>query len=122
MSQQLRESKKDTKAKLHTKMAELGSGKFKIELLAERPCESAQELWRREGELVKQHGTLNVKVPGRTYTEWVETRREEIRQYKQEHYRAHKEERRQRDRERYLANRGQKSNIRRITPGSTEIQ
>jgi len=59
-----------TKYKLHTKMRELGVEQFYIELIEECPCDNKEQLRKREGEFIRQMGTLNKLVAGRTPTEW----------------------------------------------------
>jgi len=41
-----------------------------IQLYEVFPCNSRQELCRREGEVIREIGTLNKRVAGRTYKEW----------------------------------------------------
>jgi len=55
------------------KMKELGADNFYIELLEECPCESLQDLRKKEGEWVRAVGTVNQNIPGRTTAEWEET-------------------------------------------------
>ena len=55
---------------LHTKMRELGPKAFFIELIEEYPCTSKQELNAREGHFIKERGTLNDKVAGRSPGEY----------------------------------------------------
>jgi len=41
-----------------------------IELYAECPCNSKEELCKREGEVIREIGTLNSKISGRNVKEW----------------------------------------------------
>ena len=41
-----------------------------IELYEVYPCENKQELCKREGEIIREIGTLNSKISGRTDKEW----------------------------------------------------
>ncbi len=55
---------------LHKTMRELGTKAFFIELIEEYPCANKQELNAREGHFIKQRGTLNDKVAGRSPSEY----------------------------------------------------
>ena len=48
-----------------------------IELHSLYPCSCVQELKRKEGEIIREMGTLNVRVEGRTQKEWSKKYREE---------------------------------------------
>jgi hypothetical protein len=52
-----------------------------IELYEEYPCENKQQLNRKEGEIIRKIGTLNIRIEGRTQKEW-----------KQAYYENHREE------------------------------
>ena len=41
-----------------------------IELYEYYPCNSKEELLKREGEVIRLIGTLNMKISGRNYKEW----------------------------------------------------
>ena len=58
-----------------------------IELIEAYPCNSKNELHRREGQLIRENkgDVVNVFVAGRTKSEYVEDRREHIQQYKKEY-------------------------------------
>ena len=51
--------------KLYEKMREVGEDKFYIELIEEYPCQNSEQLLKREGEWMRQIGTLNENVAGR---------------------------------------------------------
>ena len=63
---------KYARMKLYQEMEKLGSEKFYIELIEHYPCTSKEELNKREGEYIRQLGTLNEKVSGRTQAEYKE--------------------------------------------------
>ena len=63
-------------SKLHTKMRELGNACFQIELIEEYPCETKQQLREREGEWIKNIGTLNETISGRTAQAYYEENKE----------------------------------------------
>jgi hypothetical protein len=71
-----------------------------IELHSLCPCNSKEELERKEGEIIRLIGTLNVKVAGRTQKEYYENNKEKITLYKKEWYEATKEEKKE-DRKKY---------------------
>ena len=58
------------KMRLYDMMKELGADKFYIELVEEYPCDNIEQLRQREGHYIRQLGTLNSRVDGRTITEW----------------------------------------------------
>ena len=55
---------------LYTKMNEYGFDKFFIELIEDYPCNSKIELGAREGHWIKERGTLNKIIQGRTKQGW----------------------------------------------------
>ena len=81
-------------------ISELGADKFSIELLESYPCESVQQLRRKEGEWVRRQGTLNTMLPGRTRAEYYTEHRDALTQKMREYYSEHREERSQKSFER----------------------
>ena len=60
-----------SKVKLYTDMNTLGYEHFKIELIEYYPCNSRDELIRREGEIIRELKLeLNMQIAGRTSKEW----------------------------------------------------
>ena len=57
-------------SKFYTYMNEIGMNNFDIELVEYFPCETKEELFRREGEIIREIGTLNEKNAGRTQGEY----------------------------------------------------
>ena len=47
-----------------------GIDKFYIEMLEEYPCENVEQLRKKEGECIRQYGTLNMKIEGRTLKQY----------------------------------------------------
>ena len=76
---------------LYNHMHELGVTHFYIELIENFPCNDVYELKAREGHYIRQFGTLNMLIAGRTYKEWAETHKEQRQQYNKQHYEANKE-------------------------------
>jgi Ca2+-dependent lipid-binding protein len=61
---------------LYIKIRELGIDKFYIELYENFKCENKEELRKREGEIIRQLGTLNKYIAGRTKKEWNQDNKE----------------------------------------------
>ena len=55
---------------LYLKMQEIGIEHFYIELLEECPCENKEQLRKREGQYIRQIGTLNKCIAGRSTKEY----------------------------------------------------
>ena len=60
-------------------MSDIGVDKFSIELHESYPCPSKEELHARENYWVRQLGTLNMVIPGRTIKQSSEDDKENIR-------------------------------------------
>ena len=54
---------------LYVKMVEHGVDNFYIELIEECPCDNLEQLRRREGHFIRNLGTLNKNIAGRTEQE-----------------------------------------------------
>ena len=65
-----RTSTKHKNYKLYRKMNEIGVEHFYIELIKETPCDNKEQLRAIEGEYIRQSGTLNSQIAGRTRKEW----------------------------------------------------
>ena len=63
-----------------------------IELYEAYPCNNKKELERREGQIIREIGTINKNIAGRTIKEYREDNKEEIIQKKKEYYERNKEE------------------------------
>ena len=67
--------KSDTKVRdgnIHKLIRELGEDKFYIELIESYPCNNREELRAREGYYIRERGSLNKAIAGRTRQEWFE--------------------------------------------------
>jgi len=80
---------KNTKVYKH--INDLGFDKFCISLIEDYPCTNKTELRRREGELIREHGTLNTDIAGRTREEWNEENKEKRSETKKEYRENNKE-------------------------------
>ena len=65
-------SKRDNHLKIHQKMLEIGVEHFKILLVAETPCENVEQLRAIEGEYIRELGTLNSQIAGKTSNDFKE--------------------------------------------------
>lgn len=76
-------------------MTEIGFDKFYIELVEDYPCETVEQLSRREGHWIRHYDTYkngyNSLIAGRTQQEYIEENKDLIREYKKEHYNENKE-------------------------------
>ena len=101
--------------KINKKMNELGINNFYIELIENFPCDNIEQLRKREGEVIRQLGTLNMRVERRTHKEWREENKEhlkkkyeenrnEILKKKKEKYEENRDEILQKKRECYNSN------------------
>ncbi len=61
---------KEYKKLLYVKMREVGQSEFYIELYEDYPCERKEQLLKREGEIIREKGTLNSRIEGRTLHEY----------------------------------------------------
>ena len=66
--------------KLYTHMIDIGIDKFYIELVENYPCNDVYELIAREGYYIRENGTLNKNVAGRTRKEYMEDNYEHLKE------------------------------------------
>ena len=59
-------------------MNEIGHTRFRIQLIEDYPCEDTYQLRQREGHFIREMGTLNLVVAGRTRTEYNQENKEKI--------------------------------------------
>jgi hypothetical protein len=65
--------------------------KWYIELYELYPCNTKEELHRKEGEIIREIGTLNCKIAGRTDKEYRENNKEDILKKSKEYYENNKD-------------------------------
>ena len=88
MSKHREDMRQETrKSRLYEKMRELGSDKFCIELLEECPVDNIEQLRKKEGEYIRQQGTLNMSIAGRSKKEWIEENIDERKEFLTNYYR-----------------------------------
>lgn len=95
----LRTTKKN-KMKIHTLMNELDIENFYIELIEYYPCNTRDELYKKEGECIRYYKSeLNKIIQGRSRKERNDENRDQYLNRKKEHYEKNKEHYRQKARE-----------------------
>ena len=72
--------------KLYQKMAEVGLDKFYIELIENCPCENKEELRKREGFFIREMGTLNSCIAGRSKKDWTIENNEHVVEHRKQYY------------------------------------
>ena len=70
---------------LYQKMRETNIEDWYIELYEEFSCENTEQLNKREGETIREIGTLNKVIPGRTQKEYIEDNKDKIKEYKKDY-------------------------------------
>jgi len=77
---------------LYAKMRELGVEQFYIELIEECPCDNKEQLHKREGEFIREFGTLNHVISGRSKKEWTHDNKEHCKERAKQYYKDNKEQ------------------------------
>ena len=70
-----------------------------IELFENFPCNSKEELNKREGEIIREIGTVNKSIAGRTRQEWYEDNKEKYKEYNKKYHQNNKDKRKETDQE-----------------------
>ena len=78
----------------YLKVNELGIDNFYIELIENYPCESLEQLRKREGHYIRKMGTLNQQIAGRTCKELLEQNKEKVKEYFKEYSKEYREKQR----------------------------
>ena len=81
-----RNSSKRDNQPLYILMKEIGTERFAIYLIENYPCENKYELGQREGSWIRQIGTLNKRIEGRTSKEYYEDNRGKRIEQQKEYY------------------------------------
>ena len=71
---------------IYQTMRKLGVENFYIELIENYPCDTVDELKAREGHYIRERGTLNTHIEGRTKQEWYKDNIERVKQQKKARY------------------------------------
>ena len=72
--------KKSKHLPLYTLINEIGIERFRIHLIEEYPCEDKYQLRQKEGQYIRQLGTLNKKIAGRTDQEYREENKDKLKE------------------------------------------
>ena len=91
---------------IHKLIREIGEDKFYIELIESYPCNSREELRAREGHHIRERGTLNMNIAGRTFKmyyqdnkyqfkHYYENNKEHIQEYHKQYYKQYYENNKQ---------------------------
>ena len=62
-----------------------------IELFEKFPCNSKEELNKREGEIIREIGTVNKQIAGRTKKEYYEDNKDKMKQHYKEYQEKNKD-------------------------------
>ena len=73
-------------------MNDKGIDDFYIELYEEFPCENKEQLTKREGEVIREIGTLNQVVAGRSAKEYFQYNKEKIKEKARQYYKDNNDE------------------------------
>jgi hypothetical protein len=76
---------------LYQKIRETNIEDWYIELYEEFSCENKEQLNKREGQIIREIGTLNKVIAGRTKVEYREDDRDIINEKKKEYNKIHKD-------------------------------
>ena len=80
-----------SKAPTHQAIRALGPEHFYSELIESYPCKSKDELKTREGHYIRERGTYNIEVAGRTHEQWCDDNKEHRKEYHKSRYEANRE-------------------------------
>ena len=86
---------KNMKNPLYKLMNEIGFDRFRIDLVEEWDATDKQDVRQKEGKYIRELGTLNINIAGRSQKEYYIENQDDKKQYFQEQYRENKEEKKQ---------------------------
>ena len=89
---------------LYKLINEIGFERFAIKLVEDFPCEDVYQLRQREGYWIRQLGTLNKIISGRTHKEYRDTEKEKIKHKNEEWKEKNKERLSEHKKEKYYKN------------------
>ena len=69
--------------KVHSHMRNIGIDNCYIELVENYPCNDIYELRAREGHFIRESGTLNRLIAGRTFKQYYQDNKERFKQYQE---------------------------------------
>jgi group I intron endonuclease len=95
---------------LYKLINEIGFERFRIELIEEYPCQDKYELRQREGHFIRELGTLNKMIAGRSEKQYQTENKETIQEYKKEYAKENEEQIQKYKKDHYEANKNKISN------------
>ncbi len=84
-------SNKNNNRPIYKLMNEIGFERFRIELIEDYPCQDKYQLRQREGYFIREIGTLNKKIEGRTMQEYYIDNKNKIQESRKEYYEDNKD-------------------------------
>jgi group I intron endonuclease len=84
-------NEKKKNSPIYKLMNEIGYERFRIELIENYPYQDKYQLIQREGHYIREIGTLNKKIEGRTKKQYYEHNKDKILENKKEYYEANKD-------------------------------
>jgi group I intron endonuclease len=84
-------NEKKKNSPIYKLMNEIGYERFRIELIENYPYQDKYQLIQREGHYIREIGTLNKKIEGRTKKQYYEHNKDKILENKKEYREANKE-------------------------------
>ena len=99
-----KENNKEYNKLLYIKMREFGIDLFYIELYEDYSCEKKEQLNRKEGDIIRQIGTLNKEIAGRTQTEYEKENSKKISETKKKYRDMNKDKLSNQRKEYYIQN------------------
>ena len=76
---------------LYSLMNEIGETRFRIQLICDYPCEDKYQLKQKEGEYIRDLGTLNKQIAGRTQQQYNKDHKDYYQEVKKKSAEKHKE-------------------------------
>ncbi len=86
-----RKNTKKSHLPLYQLMNDIGFDRFRIELIENFPSQDKYELRQKEGQYIRQLGTLNKRIEGRTIKEYKIDNKEELKEKDRQYYIKNKE-------------------------------
>jgi hypothetical protein len=90
--------------KLYKLMNKIGFERFRIQLIIDYPCEDVYQLTQKEGEFIRQMGTLNKQITGSKKKEYYESNKNKIKEVHKEYYESNKNKIKEVQKEYYESN------------------
>jgi hypothetical protein len=89
---------------LYQEVNKTGWDDWYIELYQDYPCENKEQLNRREGQIIREIGTLNKQIAGRSIEQWRQDNCDKIKQEKKEYRQANAEKLKEKNKQYYREN------------------